>query len=153
MGRTLASRSGARRGLRPHPWAVAEANWTWRTLGISGHARLVPVERARWPRGTRAAVAAFTLNEVTGDVRARLGRQLLDAAASGAAVLIVEPLARGIAPWWDGWVEAFAAHGGRADEWRARVELPDLVRRLDRAAGLDHRELKARTICVPPRRF
>ena len=35
--------------------------------------------------------------------------------------------------------------GGRADEWRVDADLPELVARLDRAAGLDHRELTAKS--------
>jgi hypothetical protein len=40
------------------------------------------------------------------------------------------------------------AAGGRADEWRFRVPLPDVVARLDRAAGLDHRELTCRSLWI-----
>jgi hypothetical protein len=36
--------------------------------------------------------------------------------------------------------------GGRAVDWRFRVSLPPIVARLDRAAGLDHRELTAHTL-------
>ncbi|HKQ60062.1 MAG TPA: hypothetical protein VJS92_02180, partial [Candidatus Polarisedimenticolaceae bacterium] len=38
------------------------------------------------------------------------------------------------------------AAGGRADEWRLPAELPEPLRKLDRAAGLDHRELTARSL-------
>jgi hypothetical protein len=38
--------------------------------------------------------------------------------------------------------------GGRADEWRFRAELPPIVAKLDRAAGLDHRELTARSLWI-----
>src|SRR6185503_3444017 len=51
-------------------------------------------------------------------------------------VLVVEPLAGGAAPWWKRWQSAFEAAGGRADEWRTRAELPPIVQKLDRAAGL-----------------
>ena len=40
------------------------------------------------------------------------------------------------------------AAGGRGDEWRFRVELPAIVTKLDRAAGLNHRELTARSLCL-----
>jgi hypothetical protein len=66
-------------------------------------------------------------------------------------VLVVEPLARSAAPWWAGWQHAFAGAGGRADEWRFRIELPEIVAKLDRAAGLDHRELTARSLWIPAR--
>jgi hypothetical protein len=38
--------------------------------------------------------------------------------------------------------------GGCAREWRFRAELPAIVEKLDRAAGLNHRELKARSLSV-----
>jgi len=41
------------------------------------------------------------------------------------------------------------ALGGRADEWRFTADLPDIVLRLDRAAGLNHREVTARSIYIP----
>lgn len=139
-------------GFDRHPWAVAESAWTWRTLGVSGHARVAGLECARWPRDVGAAIAAFTVNELTDELRTRVRTQLLEAAGRGAAVLIVEPLARAVAPWWNAWSDAFAAAGGRTDEWRVAAELPDLVHRLDRAAGLDHRVLTARSIYVPSKR-
>jgi hypothetical protein len=61
-------------------------------------------------------------------------------------VLVVEPLAGGAAPWWKRWQSAFEAAGGRADEWRTRAELPPIVQKLDRAAGLDHREITGRSL-------
>jgi len=82
--------------------------------------------------------------------RERLLPRLLEAATAGAPVLIVEPVARRSAPWWEAWAAAFAAAGGRADEWRFRVPLPELVARLDRAAGLDHRELTCRSLWICP---
>jgi hypothetical protein len=38
------------------------------------------------------------------------------------------------------------ASGGRADEWRVRTELPAIVAKLDRATGLDHREITGRSL-------
>jgi hypothetical protein len=68
------------------------------------------------------------------------------AARAGARVLVIEPLSTRVAPWWPEWTEAFTTVGGRADTWRVPVELPDLVARLDRAAGLRHSELTGRTL-------
>jgi hypothetical protein len=61
-------------------------------------------------------------------------------------VLVVEPLAGGAAPWWNRWRDATRLAGGRVDEWRLRVELPPIVEKLDRAAGLNHRELTGRSL-------
>ena len=38
------------------------------------------------------------------------------------------------------------AAGGRADEWRFRLALPPIVAKLDRAAGLNHREITGRSL-------
>ena len=63
-------------------------------------------------------------------------------------MLILEPIARAITPWWDETVARMATVGGRADEWRFRAEVPDLVARLGKAAGLDYRELRLRSLYV-----
>jgi hypothetical protein len=137
-------------GIDRHQWAVAEAAWTYRVFGLRG--RTVQDDGARAPIPVRRAglLAAYFVNELNDDGRARLLRRLLDAARRGATVLVVEPIARRSAPWWDGWAETFAEAGGRADEWRLPADLPNLVRRLDRAAGLSHEELTARTLFLGP---
>jgi hypothetical protein len=73
-------------------------------------------------------------------------RRLLERGRRGDRVLVVEPLARFVAPWWAGARDAIVSAGGRADEWRFHVELPAIVAKLDRAAGLDHRELTGRSL-------
>jgi hypothetical protein len=100
------------------------------------------------PRNGDGLLYGWSLNETSDAAREALLPKLLAAGAAGIAVLIVEPIARGPVPWWPRWAEAFRAAGGRSDEWRFRGELPELVRRLDRAAGLDHRERTARTLAL-----
>lgn len=138
-------------GIDRSAWAAGEAEWTWRTLGLSGRAVRGDVERLRWPRGPHAIVAAFTANELAAPARARLGERLLEAAARGDAALVLEPLAGGAAPWWSEWADRFGQAGGEERTWRAAVPLPDLVRRLDRASGLNHRELTGRSLHIRPR--
>jgi hypothetical protein len=65
-------------------------------------------------------------------------------------VLIMEPLARGVAPWWDATAARFAAVGARADEWRFQPDVPDIVAKLGKAAGLDFREVRLRTLYARP---
>jgi hypothetical protein len=48
--------------------------------------------------------------------------------------------------WWDDWAEAFIAARGRSDEWRVSVILPERLALMDKAAGLDHRELTGRSL-------
>ena len=71
------------------------------------------------------------------------------AASTGARVLVVEPIARVSAAWWDTWRTALDA---RADVWRFPLVLPPLLRDLAKGAGLEPRELTARSLYVAPAR-
>ena len=133
-------------GVDRHPWAVAEAAQTYRDFAIESRLRQDDVTSAKLPKGPALILAAFTLNELPDDSREAMLERLLDRAAHGDRVLIVEPLAGFVAPWWKRWAGAFASAGGRADEWRVRAELPQIVAKLDRAAGLNHREITGRSL-------
>jgi hypothetical protein len=132
-------------GIDRHPWALAEATETYRAFGLSARTQRVDVAVARLPRA--AIVAAFTVNELDAAARDALLPRLLDRRSDGGGVLVVEPVAR--FAWWNRWRDRFAAVGGRDDEWRIRVELPAIVAKLDRAAGLNHQELTARSLWLP----
>jgi len=141
---------GARvRGVDRNGWALEEALRTWRTLGVAGRASRGDAATFPLPESGGAAIAAFTLNEMDPDARERLIARLLDAAAHGVRVLVVEPIAKGPVPWWPGAERRFLAAGGRSDAWRFPVDLPDLQARLSKAAGLDHRLLTARSVYLP----
>jgi SAM-dependent methyltransferase len=135
-------------GVDRSGWAVDEARWTLRALGLPGSARRGDVLTVEALPGD-AVIAAFTVNELADAPRDRLRDSLLAAADAGSSVLVVEPLARRALAWWPRWADAFTARGGRQDEWRFREERPPLVAKLDRAAGLDHRELTGRSLWVP----
>ncbi len=134
-------------GFDRHPWAMAEANWTYRQFGIAGHAARKDITGVtlRGSPGT-GILAAYALNELAEDGRAVTLPRLIAARRSGARVLVVEPIARRLARWWASWEAAVVAEGGRADEWRFRVELPPRQRALAKAAGLEPRELTARSL-------
>jgi hypothetical protein len=133
-----------------NPWSLAEAGRTYRHFNVPVRTRQDDMTTASWP--ARAAVlAAFSVNELAADRRDHLLRRFLERAARGDAILVVEPVARSVAPWWPAWQAAFASAGGRADEWRFRPVLPEIVAKLDRAAGLDHHELTARSLWIPGR--
>jgi hypothetical protein len=133
-------------GIDKHPWALQEAERTYRDFGLSATLRRRDLGSGTLPKGRSALLAAFTLNELAPATRDSLLRALLRRASSGDAVLVVEPLARFVAPWWDEWRHAFERVGGRADDWRVRPAIPPIVAKLDRAAGLDHRELTGRSL-------
>jgi hypothetical protein len=134
------------RGVDRSGWAVHEAEWTYHALGVRGAARRADLGRAPLPGTGEAAVAAFTVNELPPRERSSLLGRLLAAAARGARVLVVEPIARRGLHWWDEWSAAFREAGGRDDTWRFPARLPERLALLDRAAGMDHRELTGRSL-------
>ena len=148
-GAAWAIEARARRvsGVDRHPWAVAEANWTYSQLGVPGRAAQGDAVRysLRGDPGL-GIMAAYTVNELSDEGRDAVLRQMLTAHQGGARVLVVEPIARRIAGWWPAWQRAFTSAGGRADEWRFPSTLPERQRALGRAAGLDPRELTGRSL-------
>lgn len=139
-------------GIDRHPWALDEAARTYRAFKLRSQLVRGQAADARLPAPSSGIVAAFVANELPADARHRLLAQLLAAAERGSAVLLVEPIARSVTPWWETWSRAFVHRGGRDDDWRLPVALPPLVAKLDQAAGLSHDVLTARTLWIPPQR-
>lgn len=133
-------------GLDRNGWVVDEARWTYGQLGVRGRASRGEVADALLPGEKGGVIAAFTVNELDDTARAELLPRLLESTRAGARVIVVEPIARRAVPWWSGWAAACLAAGGRADEWRFPAVLPERLALLDRAAGLDHRELTGRSL-------
>lgn len=150
----LAAGSPSIRGFDRHPWAIAEASWTYRQLQLHGkvlQANIASADTLHSARGSAvrrgtAILAAYAANELAPDGRTVLLTSLLEAHARGARVLVIEPIARRSSPWWPEWQTAVEGAGGRADEWRFPAALPATQLALARAAGLDPRELTARTL-------
>jgi hypothetical protein len=148
-GAAWAMEAGARRieGTDRHPWAVAEANWTYRQLRLPGRAVQGDLSRvALHAVSSTGILAAYAANELPVPTREALLSRLLVAHDRGARILILEPIARRAAPWWNQWARVTKARGGRSDEWRFAAALPPIQRQLARAAGLDPRELTARSL-------
>lgn len=135
-------------GIDRHPWAVAETRWTLDRLGVHGAARQGDVGRLRALPARASVVAAYTLNELPEAERVHLLRALFDAPRRGGRVLVVEPLATGVVPWWPDAAERVVAHGGRADRWKFPIDPPPLVQRLGSAAGLNYRELRLQSLLL-----
>ena len=135
-------------GVDRHPWAVTEARWTYGVFGLDSSAKTVDINIFKAPDRT-AVVAAFILNELPEEARERWRHSMLRTAERGHPVLVVEPIAKKFSPWWDDWAEAFTAAGGRSDEWRFYPELPDRLALMDKATGLNHRELTGRSLWLP----
>ena len=135
-------------GIDRHPWAIDEARWTYRQLGVHGHARQGDLTHVPTPRRGGAIIAAYVLNELADASRIHVEEQLVDTAERGGHILVIEPIARGVAPWWDRTAARFTALGGRADQWRLPTDLPPTLQLFDKAAGLNHRELTLRTLFI-----
>jgi SAM-dependent methyltransferase len=133
-------------GIDRHPWALGEAARTYRGFGLTARTVKGDIASVALPKGRASIVAAFALNELADASRDALMQVLLERVAGGDRLLVVEPVAGFVARWWDRWRASIEQMGGRADEWRFRIELPAIVAKLDRAAKLDHRELTARTL-------
>jgi Methyltransferase small domain len=144
-------------GVDQHPWAVEETKWNWRTLGLAGRARrgdlveacvrLRQASRRSSSRGT-AIVLAWAVNELSDDARRALLPLLLDLAREGASVLVIEPVARRAAPWWDEWAATFGEARGVAEEWPVGIDLKPPFDELDRAAGFRRESLNARSLSI-----
>ena len=61
-------------------------------------------------------------------------------------VLVLEPIARAVTPWWNETAARVVAAGGRADEWQFDTALPPAAALLGKAAGLNSREMKVRSL-------
>ncbi len=136
-------------GIDRNIWAVREAEWTYRAFGLHGNARTGDIIRTVLPGQRSVIVAAFVANELNTGDRDRLKKTLLETASRGGAVLVTEPIARRLTPWWNEWAHAFQSAGGRNDDWRFEAALPDRLKLMDKAAGLDHRELTGRSLWLP----
>jgi hypothetical protein len=155
-------------GIDRHPWAVEESRRTLSDLQLRGSSRVddltrvltaaAPAEhgwdrveryRSEASRQREGVLLAYSVNEVSpAALRSALLDALMRRANAGARILVVEPLAGNVAPWWESWATRFTAAGGWSDEWRVPTELPHIVEKIDRAAGLNHRELKGRSLAI-----
>ena len=142
-------------GVDMSQWALEEAKWNWRALGLGGKAKRgdLVAELAATPlthgsAARPAVILAWSVNELPREAQVRLLPLLLDYARGQGQVLIVEPLARGAAPWWDHWAEAFAPLGAHVDEWKFRVDLPPMLKELSARAGFNREFLGARSLWV-----
>jgi hypothetical protein len=149
-GAAIALESGGRiQGYDLNPWAVAEANWTYATLGLQGRASVANIQRveSKGAPGT-LILAAYAVNELSPEIRSRLLERLTDLHAQGSSLLVIEPIGRRVNLWWPAWKKELMSPGGREDEWRFRTSLPPRQRALAKGAGLDTQELTAKSLYV-----
>jgi hypothetical protein len=139
-------------GVDDNPWAVDEARWNLKTLGIDG--RVTRGDLAAVVKGSVAVdaiVLGWAVNELTTETRHAILPKLVAFAAERGPVLIVEPLSRAASPWWREWVAAFAPARARDDEWKFQIEQPAMLKELSHRAGFRRDVLGARSIWAEPR--
>ncbi len=137
-------------GLDRSGWALSEARHTFAQFGVAGRTRRAAIPEALPKlRPGDAVVAGWSANELEADARARLLDFLMEAVRGGNPIVLIEPLAKRIAPWWPTFARALVAYGVRDVEIRFEPPLPRWIERLDEASGLDHRELRARALLWP----
>jgi hypothetical protein len=138
-------------GVDESGWAIGEAARTWRAHGLDGRVRrgdlVDAADRASRALGREPTgwLFAWSVNELPAPARTRLLRLLVDRPPS-VSLLVIEPLARGVSPWWDDWARALAAMPA---EWRLDVELPPDLARIREDAGFRRDALTARTLWCP----
>jgi len=144
-------------GVDRSGWAVTEAAWTYRALGLKGRATrgdLVRTAETLTGRTDRqrlngtGVVLAWSGNELDEPSRRRLLASLVDLAKRGAAVLVIEPISRRAAPWIDDWAKTIAAAGGRQDDWRFEEPRPAALAEIDVEVGFARDALTARSLTV-----
>jgi hypothetical protein len=152
VGTALALATGAARvlALDRSSWALGEARHTFSAFAVSGRTRRVELPAGVPRLGVRDLVAAgYLLNEVGPELRLRLTALLARALRAGARVLVLEPLARGVSPWWQEFAAELAPSGAACTLLKWALERPAWLARLDDASGLDHREIGARVLWGP----
>jgi hypothetical protein len=139
-------------GVDAHPWALEEARWNWRTLGLRGQATrgdlVATAENLLRRRGkdlsSTGVIAGWAVNELPKPARAALLDTIDRLLAGGVTLVILEPLARGAAPWWDDWAARLAPHGLFSGDIKAEADLPPPLKAFSAAAGFRPKALGVR---------
>ena len=137
-------------GIDRSGFALSEARHTYAAFGLLARTR-----RGRVPDLLPRAEAGdlwlfgWSANEMDERARDAVLERIVRAIGFGTRILIFEPLAGSIVPWWPAWRAALAPLGVADYECKAPVALPEWIARLDSASGLDHRVLGARALAGP----
>ncbi|MCP5056246.1 MAG: methyltransferase domain-containing protein [bacterium] len=139
-------------GIDALGWALHEARRTYSHFGLRARTR-----RGELPRALPEAeegdllICGWMMNELEADARDALILRLERAIDRGAACLILEPLAGSASPWWDATAARLSTRGVQDGIFKTEIELPESLRALDLAAGLDHRVIGARWMAAKGR--
>lgn len=132
------------------------AAWTARRLGLRSRTRKAGLPGAISSTCRRPTLWCFgwVLNELSDSQRAATTSALKARIERGDGAVLFAPLSTRASPWWSKEVRQLRAVSPALleEEFRCRPKLPDLLKDLDRATRLNHQELGARVLYVPPTR-
>lgn len=139
-------------GIDVNPWCLEESAWTYRYFGLDYKIRRGDLLAWCRPEPGCGWLAAYVIDELTADERGALLSRIRRCLQTGGTLLVVEPISRRISRWMEEWEAVLSGFSTRLDDWRFSLELPDLLLRLDRAAGLRNaEEVACRTLLVKTR--
>ena len=136
-------------GIDVSAWTLDEAKWNWGMLGLRGRTKRDNLVRALQilevsPR--TALILGWSLNELDTTARGRAIECILSLANRRVPIIVIEPIATRLVPWWPAWAQCATKVGGRADEWKFDPVLPAALGDLDAAAGFRRESLSARSV-------
>ncbi len=117
-------------------FALHEARWTYATLRVKGETSRSITETLDSIRRPDGIVVGWTLNELDDAKRDFIATKLLPWVSKGSRLLVIEPVSKRVAPWWDEWVGRFPKDRCVVAEKKLRLVLPPKIALLARSAGL-----------------
>lgn len=127
-------------------FALHEARWTYQTLRIKGETSRSITEILESVRRPEGIVLGWTLNELDDEKREIIVAKILPWVARGTRLLVIEPISKRVAPWWDGFAARFPTSQCSVMEKRLRLALPQKIALLARSAGLGGEETALRIL-------
>jgi trans-aconitate methyltransferase len=133
-------------GVDRSGWAVKAAGWTYAAFGLRHETRRADISEVQLPGEGEGIVLGWAVSELPGGTRDYMLDRLGDALRRGASLLVVEPVAGPVAPWWGEWVEELAPFGASAREVKLSIDPPAWIAHMDKAAHLNHRTFTVRAL-------
>ncbi len=117
-------------------FALHEARWAYQTLRLKGETSQSISEILDSIRRPEGVAIDWTLNELDDEKRALIAARIQPWIAKGTRLLVVEPVSKRVAPWWDEWTARFPKDSCSVLEKKLRLDLPPKIALLARSAGL-----------------
>lgn len=131
-------------------FALHEARWTYGALRLKGETSRSITDAIDSIRRPDGIVIGWTLNELDDDRRDIIATKLLPWVAKGSRLLVIEPVSKRVAPWWDAWVARFPPGVCSVSEEKLRLTLPPKIALLARSAGLSTDASVVRVLATTP---